>query len=471
MALTVRQALAYFDNKKSTLANFLGISRQAVSRWKLDNVLPQQYQALLASLSTDNNTVNQSINRIANSADNLCQSKKLNGVLYEIRGSILEAVSQMEKQGQHIVKLNIGNPAEFGFSAPDEIIRDVIHNIKIAEGYSDSRGLFSARKAVMQSCQSQKFPTVDINHIYMGNGVSELIILSLQGLLNDGDEVLLPSPNYPLWTAAVNLCGGRAVNYMCDEMAQWQPDIDDMRRKITANTRAIVIINPNNPTGAVYSKEHLLEIAELARRHNLVIFADEIYNQIVYDDARHIPIATLATDLLVVTFGGLSKNHRLAGFRSGWMIYSGERVRKAKDYLNGVDMLASLRLCPNVLGQLAVQTALGGTQSIDDLVKPTGRLYQQRDFIYNKLQEIPGISCVKPKGSLYIFPKLDRRFNIVDDEKMVLDLLREQHLLVVQGSGFHYPDHQHFRLVFLPQREILKNAMQRLTTFFKYYRQ
>ena len=468
--LTVQTALNHFDNNKSNLAKFLGISRQAVSLWDQQGEVPSKYRSSLMQVIASPVHIDP-LSKPPPQAGAIGKSTKLNNVLYEIRGPILETAYRMEEDGQRILKLNIGNPAAFDLNAPDEIIQDVIHNLKSAEAYSESRGLFSARKAVMQECQLQDFPPVNINDIYMGNGVSELIVLSLQALLNNGDEVLVPSPNYPLWTAATTLCGGTPIHYQCDEQDDWQPDIDDIRKKITPNSKAIVIINPNNPTGAVYNRECLMAIAELARQHNLIIFTDEIYNKVLYDDAVHIPMATIAPDLLVVTFGGLSKNHRLAGFRSGWMIFSGDKLNNAKDYMEGINMLASIRLCANVPGQLAVQTALGGRQSIKDLVKPSGRLAQQRDLIYNKLLEIPGLSCVKPKGALYLFPKLDERYHISNDEKMVLDLLVQQRILIVQGSGFHYPDTQHFRIVFLPRVDVLEDAANGMISFFKSYRQ
>lgn len=401
----------------------------------------------------------------------ILKSDKLRNLLYDIRGPILETAYRMEAEGHRILKLNIGNPSAFDLNAPGEIIQDVIHNIHTAEAYSESRGLFSARKAIMQECQLHCFPPLDIDNIFLGNGVSELIVLSLQALLNNKDQVLVPEPNYPLWTAAINLCGAEAVPYQCDEQAEWQPDIADVSKRITPNTQAIVIINPNNPTGSVYSKENLLDLIELARRHNLIIFADEIYNKIVYDNAEHIPVASLAPDLLVVTFGGLSKNYRLAGFRSGWMVFSGEQLNRANDYMEGITMLASIRLCANVVGQLAVQSALGGHQSIKDLVAPEGRLTQQRNFMYERLVSIPGLSCVKPKGALYFFPKMDARFHISNDEQMVLDLLQQQKLLVVHGSAFHHPGNRHFRIVYLPHIDILEEVCERLQAFFEQYSQ
>lgn len=399
------------------------------------------------------------------------KSHKLDNVCYDIRGPVLKEADRMEEEGHRILKLNIGNPAPFGFEAPEEILVDVIRNLPTAQGYCDSKGLFPARKAIMQYCQSLQIGNVEIDDIYIGNGVSELVVMSLQGLLNNGDEVLVPAPDYPLWTAAINLCGGRPVHYRCDEQADWYPDLDDIRAKVTPRTRAIVVINPNNPTGAVYSRELLTGIVEIARQNDLVVFADEIYDKILYDGARHTPLAALADDILFVTLNGLSKTYRVAGFRTGWMVVSGAKHRAA-DYIEGLDILASMRLCANVPTQHAVQTALGGYQSIQEFIVPGGRLYEQRNLAWQLLNEIPGVSCVKPRGALYLFPKLDvRRFNIHDDERFALDLLRQEKILIVHGSGFNWPEPDHFRIVFLPRVEDLEAGLQRLGHFLANYRQ
>lgn len=367
---------------------------------------------------------------------NFKKSDKLNNVSYDVRGPVLEEAERMQEEGIRILKLNTGNPAPFGFDAPNEIVRDMIVNVRDSEGYSDSKGIFSARKAIEQYCQLKKFPNVTINDIYTGNGVSELITMCMQGLLNNGDEVLVPMPDYPLWTASVSLAGGTPVHYICDEQAEWYPDIDDIKSKITSNTKAIVIINPNNPTGALYPKELLLEIVEVARQNDLIIYSDEIYDRLVMDGLVHVPIATLAPDLFVVTLNGLSKSHRVAGFRCGWMVLSGDKSR-VKGYIEGLNMLASMRLCSNVLSQQIIQTALGGYQSVDDLLLPGGRIYEQREFIYNAINDIPGLSAVKPKAAFYIFPKIDTaKFDIYDDEKFVLDFLHKHHILLVHGGGF-----------------------------------
>ncbi|MBV8045508.1 MAG: pyridoxal phosphate-dependent aminotransferase [Paludibacterium sp.] len=399
------------------------------------------------------------------------KSQKLANVCYDIRGPVLEHAKRMEDEGHRILKLNIGNPAPFGFFAPDEIIEDVIANLQDASGYSDSRGLFAARKAIMHYAQEKKLPNVGMENIYIGNGVSELIVMAMQGLLDVGDEVLVPAPDYPLWTAAVSLAGGRAVHYLCDEEAGWFPDIEDMRGKITPNTRAIVVINPNNPTGAVYPPALLAEIVELARQHQLIIYADEIYDKVLYDEARHTSIASLAPDVLCITMNGLSKNYRAAGFRVGWMIVSGEK-HHAQDYIEGLNMLASMRLCSNVQGQYAIQTALGGYQSIDDLVLPTGRLGRQRDLAWERLTAMPGVSCVKPQGALYLFPKLDpKMYPIADDQQFILELLRQEQVLLVQGTGFNWVNPDHFRVVFLPNTDELNEAMDRVERFLHNYRQ
>lgn len=402
---------------------------------------------------------------------NFKKSDKLNNVSYDVRGPVLEEAERMQEEGIRILKLNTGNPAPFGFDAPNEIVRDMIVNVRDSEGYSDSKGIFSARKAIEQYCQLKKFPNVTINDIYTGNGVSELITMCMQGLLNNGDEVLVPMPDYPLWTASVSLAGGTPVHYICDEQAEWYPDIDDIKSKITSNTKAIVIINPNNPTGALYPKELLLEIVEVARQNDLIIYSDEIYDRLVMDGLVHVPIATLAPDLFVVTLNGLSKSHRVAGFRCGWMVLSGDKSR-VKGYIEGLNMLASMRLCSNVLSQQIIQTALGGYQSVDDLLLPGGRIYEQREFIYNAINDIPGLSAVKPKAAFYIFPKIDTaKFDIYDDEKFVLDFLHEHHILLVHGGGFNWQQPDHFRIVYLPKMEDLKTTADKMREFLSTYKQ
>lgn len=399
------------------------------------------------------------------------KSNKLDEVCYDIRGPVLTQAKRMEDEGHKILKLNIGNPAPFGFCAPDDIVKDVIHNLPNAQGYSDAKGLYSARVAVMQYYQRYGLSELNVEDIYLGNGVSELIVMAMQGLLNAGDEVLLPSPDYPLWTAAVSLSGGTPTHYLCDEEANWFPDIDDIKSKIRPSTRAIVLINPNNPTGAVYSKALLEEIVELARQHDLIIFSDEIYDKVLYDDAVHVPIATLAPDRLVVTFSGLSKNYRVAGFRSGWMILTGPK-QHAENYIQGLDMLASMRLCANVPSQYAIQTALGGYQSINELVAEDGRLRRQRDLAWEALNAIEGVSCVKPKGAMYLFPKLDtKRFKLYDDEKLVLDFLNQHKVLLVHGRAFNWHKPDHLRVVFLPHEDELSPALTNLGEFLRHYEQ
>jgi alanine-synthesizing transaminase len=395
----------------------------------------------------------------------LHKSSKLDNVCYDIRGPVMARARQMEEEGHRIIKLNIGNPAPFGFEAPEEIVQDVILNLPNASGYSDSKGLFSARKAIMHETQRKGIPGVQIDDIFVGNGVSELIVMAMQALLNNGDEVLVPAPDYPLWTAAVSLGGGKPRHYLCDEGAGWLPDIDDIRAKITPHTRAIVVINPNNPTGALYPTDLLLEILEIARQHQLIVYADEIYDKVLFDGVIHTSVASLADDVLIVTFNGLSKNYRACGYRSGWLFVSGDK-RHARDYLEGLNMLASMRLCSNVPGQYAIQTALGGYQSINDLVAPSGRLTRQRDLAYELLTLIPGVSCVKPKAAMYLFPKLDPKlYHIHDDQKFILNLLEEERVLVVQGSGFNWPRPDHIRVVFLPHEEDLTEAMARMSRF------
>ena len=377
---------------------------------------------------------------------------------------------QMEEDGHRIIKLNIGNLAPFGFEVPEEIQQDVIHNLPNSSGYSDSKGLFAARKAIMHYTQQKKIAGVGMEDIFIGNGASELIVMSMQGLLNTGDEVLVPAPDYPLWTAAVTLAGGTPRHYLCDEQSGWLPDLADMRSKITSNTRAMVIINPNNPTGALYPDEVLLELIEIARQHDLILFADEIYDKVLYDGVTHTSIASLADDILFVTLNGLSKNYRACGYRAGWMIVSGEK-KHAQDYIDGLGILASMRLCSNVPGQYAIQTALGGYQSINDLVAPGGRLAKQRDLAHQLLTAIPGVTCVKPKAALYLFPRLDPvMYPIVDDQKFILELLETEKVLIVQGSGFNWPHTDHFRVVFLPNTDDLTDAIGRIARFLEYYR-
>lgn len=399
------------------------------------------------------------------------KSDKLAEVLYDIRGPILKEAKRLEEEGTKVVHLNTGNPAAFGFDAPDELIHDVIMNLRNAQGYCDSKGLYSARKAIMQYYQTRGLANVDIENIYLGNGVSELIVMAMQALINNGDEVLIPSPDYPLWTAAVNLSGGRAAHYLCDEKSDWNPDLEDIRKKINSRTRAIVIINPNNPTGAVYPRELLEEVYKIAAEHRIIVFADEIYDKTIYDGHEHVALGSICRDVLCITFNGLSKNYRAAGFRSGWMLLSGN-LKIARDYQEGLDILASMRLCANVPAQYAVQSSLGGYQSIYDLTAPGGRLEEQRNIAYEFMSQIPGISCVKPKGALYLFPKVNvKKFGIKNDQKMILDLLIEKKVLLVQGSGFNWPMPDHFRLVFLPQKEILKQVISNIADFFSHYRQ
>lgn len=397
------------------------------------------------------------------------KSSKLASVCYDIRGPVLARAKQMEDEGQRIIKLNIGNPAPFGFDAPEELVQDVIHNLPSASGYCESKGLFAARKAVMHYSQQKHVRGVTIEDIYIGNGVSELIVMSMQGLLNNGDEVLVPSPDYPLWTAAVSLAGGTARHYLCDEGAGWLPDLDDIRAKIGPNTRAIVVINPNNPTGALYPDDLLQGLLEIARQHRLIVLADEIYDKVLYDGATHTSIASLADDVLILTFNGLSKNYRACGYRAGWLIISGDKSH-AQDYIEGLNILASMRLCSNVPSQFAIQTALGGHQSIDELVLPTGRLGKQRDLAHELITSLPGVTCVKPQAALYLFPKLDlRRYPIVDDQAFILELLEEQKVLVVQGSGFNWAHPDHFRIVFLPNADDLTESIGRIGKFLDHY--
>lgn len=398
-------------------------------------------------------------------------SHKLDNVCYDIRGPIAAQAKKMEDEGHRILKLNIGNPAPFGFDAPDDILKDVIHNLPTSQGYSDSTGIYGARVAVMQYYQQKNIRNIRINDVFIGNGVSEMIMMSMQALLNNNDEVLLPSPDYPLWTAAVSLSSGTPVHYCCDENNGWFPDIQDIKSKITKNTKAIVLINPNNPTGAVYSEEILLEVVELARKHDLVVFSDEIYDKILYDEAKHTCIASLADDVFFVTFSGLSKNYRVAGFRAGWLLVSGNK-RIAKSYIEGLNILSSMRMCANVPCQSAIQTALGGYQSINDLVNKDGRLKLQRDLATKRLNEIDGIECVTPKGAMYCFAKVDaEKFNIASDEQMIFDLLNSEKILLVHGSAFNLKGGIYFRLVFLPHSDVLGPALDRIEAFFNGYRQ
>ncbi|MBS1179597.1 MAG: aminotransferase class [Proteobacteria bacterium] len=400
----------------------------------------------------------------------ILKSSKLNDVCYDIRGPVLDKARQMEEEGHKIIKLNIGNLAVFGLEPPDEIVQDMIRNLPHSAGYTDSKGLFAPRKSVVHYSQEKNIAGVGVDDVYLGNGASELIVMSLNALLDSGDEVLVPAPDYPLWTAAVSLSGGRPVHYLCDEQADWAPDIADIRAKITPNTRGIVVINPNNPTGALYPPELLLRIVELARQHQLIVFADEIYDKTLYDGHTHTSIASLADDVLFVTFNGLSKNYRSCGYRAGWMIVSGDK-RHARDYIEGLNMLASMRLCANTPGQLAIQTALGGYQSIKDLVAPGGRLCRQRDLAYQLLSQIPGVSVVKPKAALYMFPKLDpKMYPIADDQQFAYELLAEEKVLIVQGTGFNWPAPDHFRLVFLPNSDDLSDAIGRIARFLGHYR-
>ncbi|NVK21961.1 MAG: pyridoxal phosphate-dependent aminotransferase [Kangiellaceae bacterium] len=399
------------------------------------------------------------------------KSNNLSGVCYDIRGPVLDAANRLESQGKKILKLNVGNPAPFGFEAPDDIVKSVIANLPQSEGYTDSKGIHSARVAVYQHYQNKGVSKLNFDHIYIGNGVSELILMSMQALLNSGDEILIPAPDYPLWTASVRLASGNPVHYMCDEQSDWLPDLDDIRAKITDKTRGIVLINPNNPTGAVYPKEFLLQLIEVARQHDLIIFSDEIYDKILYDDTELTSTASLSDDVLTLTFSGLSKTYRVAGYRSGWMLLSGP-TEKAKGYLEGLNILSSMRLCSNVPAQHAIQTALGGYQSIRDLVLPGGRLYQQRNMAWELLNQIEGVSCIKPKGAFYLFPKVDiKKFNIHNDEQMILDLLLQQQILFVHGRAFNWPTPDHFRVVFLPPITELTAACHKMKHFFQSYKQ
>ena len=398
------------------------------------------------------------------------KSRKLDNVCYDIRGPVMDEAARMEALGMDILKLNIGNPYPFGFYAPDEIVVDMIYNLRKTEGYSDSKGLFSARKAIMQYCQLKNIPNVSIDDIFTGNGASELITMSMQGLLDNGDEILVPAPDYPLWTASVSLAGGTAVHYICDEQSDWYPDIEDMRSKITDRTKGIVVINPNNPTGALYPREILEQIVELAREHELILFADEIYDRLVLE-GEHIALASLAPDLLTVCFNGLSKSHRVCGYRCGWMCLAGNKSN-AGGYIEGLKLLSSMRLCSNVPGQSIIQTALGGYQSSNEMIAVGGRIREQRDYIHKAINEIPGLSAVKPAAAFYIFPKIDvERFNIRDDEQFALDLLKQKKILITCGTGFNWHKPDHFRIVYLPETRVLEEAVDKMTDFFAHYRQ
>ncbi len=445
------------DNIGKAIADILGVDVQ----WLYCREKQAEDNKAAASIKTERNINMREYKK----------STKLDNVLYDVRGPVVEEANRMENEGTHVLKLNIGNPAPFGFRTPDEVVYDLSRQLTECEGYSAAKGLFSARKAIMQYAQIKNIPNVSIEDIYTGNGVSELINLSMSALLDNGDEVLVPSPDYPLWTACVTLAGGKAVHYICDEQSEWYPDMADIRKKITDKTKAIVIINPNNPTGALYPKEVLEQIVQIAREHQLIIYSDEIYDRLVMDDEEHISIASLAPDLFCVTFSGLSKSHMIAGFRIGWMVLSGNKSI-AKDYMEGLNMLSNMRLCSNVPAQSIVQTALGGYQSVNNYIIPGGRIYEQREYIYKALNDIPGISAVKPKAAFYIFPKIDmKKFNIMNDEKFALDLLRDKKILIIHGSGFNWQQPDHFRVVYLPRIEVLKDATEKLTDFLSYYHQ
>lgn len=463
-----------FGYSQAEVARKIGVSKPTYWAWEKGNAKPKPESlkklADLYGLAVEKLT-KETNEKEKKPMTTFEKSQKLDHVAYDIRGPVLDEANRMRANGEKILRLNTGNPAEFGFTAPDEVIRDLIMNARDSEGYSDSKGIFSARKAIMQYCQVLGFPNVDVDDIYTGNGVSELISMSMNGLLNTGDEVLVPMPDYPLWTASISLAGGNAVHYLCDESAEWYPDIADIKSKITSNTKAIVIINPNNPTGAVYPKEVLLDIVEIARQNDLIIFSDEIYDRIIMDGIKHVPIATLAPDLFVVTMNGLSKSHRVAGFRVGWMVLSGNKKR-AQGYIEGLNMLANMRLCSNVLAQQVIQTSLGGTQSVDELLLPGGRIYEQREFIYKAMNDIPGITAVKPKAAFYIFPKIDTSmYNIHDDEQFVLDFLKQEKIMLVHGRGFNWKDPDHFRIVYMPRVDELAEIQEKMTRFLSGYRQ
>ena len=480
-----KKGLKQVDIIKLAEKKGLKIGKSHISQYVNGKTLPREniLQFLASALDIDsewlkgvseNNKIELS-NKKIESGDNTMRtfnkSSKLDNVLYDVRGPVVDEAAKMEAAGTQVLKLNIGNPAPFGFRTPDEVIYDMRSQLTECEGYSTSKGLFSARKAIMQYAQNKHIPNVTIEDIYTGNGVSELINLSMSALLDNGDEVLVPSPDYPLWTACVTLAGGKAVHYICDEQAEWYPDIDDIKSKISDRTKAIVLINPNNPTGALYPREVLQEIVDIAREHQIMIFSDEIYDRLVMDGEEHVSIASLAPDLFCVTFSGLSKSHMIAGYRIGWMILSGNKSC-AKDYIDGINMLSNMRLCSNVPAQSIVQTALGGHQSVNGYIVPGGRIYEQREFIYKALNDIPGITAVKPKAAFYIFPKIDtEKFNITNDEKFALDLLREKKILIIHGGGFNWEKPDHFRVVYLPRTEILDEATKNLADFLTYYKQ
>ncbi|WP_302790033.1 aminotransferase class I/II-fold pyridoxal phosphate-dependent enzyme [Anaerobutyricum hallii] len=456
------------SNKENSEALTMSAKRQESSIFETEIISDVNKNIQTTSAATISRNIS---NKEGKKMREFKKSSKLDNVLYDVRGPVVDEATRMEEAGTHVLKLNIGNPAPFGFRTPDEVIYDMRQQLTDCEGYSNAMGLFSARKAIMQYAQLKHIPNVNINDIYTGNGVSELINLCMSALLDNGDEILIPSPDYPLWTACATLAGGKPVHYICDEESEWYPDIDDIRKKINDRTKAIVIINPNNPTGALYPKEVLEQIVQVAREHQLIIFSDEIYDRLVMDGEKHISIASLAPDLFCVTFSGLSKSHMIAGFRVGWMILSGNKA-VAKDYIEGLNMLSNMRLCSNVPGQSIVQTALGGHQSVEDYIMPGGRIYEQREFIYKALTDIPGISAVKPKAAFYIFPKIDtKKFNIVNDEQFVLDLLREKKVLLIHGGGFNWQQPDHFRVVYLPRIEVLKKATDSMADFLNHYRQ
>ena len=479
------KGLKHVDIIRLAEKNGLKIGKSHISQYVNGKTLPRenilQFLASVLDVNSEwlkgdleNNKI-ELLNKKIESGDNTMRtfnkSSKLDNVLYDVRGPVVDEAARMEADGTQVLKLNIGNPAPFGFRTPDEVIYDMRSQLTECEGYSTSKGLFSARKAIMQYAQNKHIPNVTIEDIYTGNGVSELINLSMSALLDNGDEVLVPSPDYPLWTACVTLAGGKAVHYICDEQAEWYPDIDDIKSKISDRTKAIVIINPNNPTGALYPREVLQEIVDVAREHQIMIFSDEIYDRLVMDGEEHVSIASLAPDLFCVTFSGLSKSHMIAGYRIGWMVLSGNKSC-AKDYIDGLNMLSNMRLCSNVPAQSIVQTALGGHQSVNGYIVPGGRIYEQREFIYKALNDIPGITAVKPKAAFYIFPKIDtEKFNITNDEKFALDLLREKKILIIHGGGFNWEKPDHFRVVYLPRIEILDEATKNLADFLTYYKQ
>lgn len=456
------------SNKENSEALTMSAKRQESSIFETEIISDVSKNIQTTSAATISRNIS---NKEGKKMREFKKSSKLDNVLYDVRGPVVDEATHMEEAGTHVLKLNIGNPAPFGFRTPDEVIYDMRQQLTDCEGYSNAMGLFSARKAIMQYAQLKHIPNVNINDIYTGNGVSELINLCMSALLDNGDEILIPSPDYPLWTACATLAGGKPVHYICDEESEWYPDINDIRKKINDRTKAIVIINPNNPTGALYPKEVLEQIVQVAREHQLIIFSDEIYDRLVMDGEKHISIASLAPDLFCVTFSGLSKSHMIAGFRVGWMILSGNKA-VAKDYIEGLNMLSNMRLCSNVPGQSIVQTALGGHQSVEDYIMPGGRIYEQREFIYKALTDIPGISAVKPKAAFYIFPKIDtKKFDIVNDEQFVLDLLREKKVLLIHGGGFNWQQPDHFRVVYLPRIEVLKKATDSMADFLNHYHQ